>query len=303
MLSLIGGTPMVKINRLCPPGSAEIIAKLEGYNPAGSVKDRIALAMIESGEECGLLKPGGTIIEPTSGNTGIGLAMVAALKGYRLILTMPESMSMERRQLLAAFGAELELTPAQVGMKGAVEHAEALHEKHPDYYMPQQFKHPANPDIHRKTTSREIIGALGGLPDAFVAGVGTGGTITGVGEVFRAEKKDVHIAAVEPASSPVLSGGAPSPHKIAGIGAGFVPDVLNTDIYDEIFTVTDEDAATTSRALSLQEGLLCGISSGAAMWAALRVAGKLGSGKRVVVVLPDGGERYLSTGLFLPPED
>jgi cysteine synthase A len=303
MLSLIGGTPMVKINRLCPPGSAEIIAKLEGYNPAGSVKDRIALAMIESGEECGLLKPGGTIIEPTSGNTGIGLAMVAALKGYRLILTMPESMSMERRQLLAAFGAELELTPAQVGMKGAVEHAEALHEKHPDYYMPQQFKHPANPDIHRKTTSREIIGALGGLPDAFVAGVGTGGTITGVGEVFRAEKKDVHIAAVEPASSPVLSGGAPSPHKIAGIGAGFVPDVLNTDIYDEIFTVTDEDAATTSRALSLQEGLLCGISSGAAMWAALRVAEKLGNGKRVVVVLPDGGERYLSTGLFLPPED
>jgi cysteine synthase A len=303
MLSLIGGTPMVKINRLCPPGSAEIIAKLEGYNPAGSVKDRIALSMIESGEECGLLKPGGTILEPTSGNTGIGLAMVAALKGYRLILTMPESMSMERRQLLAAFGAELELTSAQMGMKGAVEHAEALHEKHPDYYMPQQFKHPANPDIHRKTTSREIIGALGGVPDAFVAGVGTGGTITGVGEVFRAEKKDVHITAVEPASSPVLSGGAPSPHKIAGIGAGFVPDVLNTDIYDEIFTVTDKDAATTSRALSLQEGLLCGISSGAAMWAALRVAEKLGSGKRVVVVLPDGGERYLSTGLFLPPED
>jgi cysteine synthase A len=303
MLSLIGGTPMVKINRLCPPGSAEVIAKLEGYNPAGSVKDRIALSMIEGGEECGLLKPGGTVLEPTSGNTGIGLAMVAALKGYRLILTMPESMSMERRQLLSAFGAELELTPAQRGMKGAVEHAEALQEEHPDYYMPQQFKNPTNPEIHKKTTAREIIGALGGVPDAFVSGVGTGGTITGAGEVFKAEKRDVHIVAVEPASSPVLSGGEPSPHKIAGIGAGFVPDVLNTDIYDEIITVTDEDAAAMSRELSLQEGLLCGISSGAAMWAALRVASKLGSGKRVVVVLPDGGERYLSTGLFLPPED
>jgi cysteine synthase A len=299
ILSLIGNTPLVRINRLVPEGGAEIWAKLEGYNPGGSVKDRIALSMIERAEREGSLGPGGTIVEPTSGNTGIGLAMVAAVKGYRLILTMPETMSMERRQLLEAYGAELVLTEGARGMMGAVEGAEEVYKKHPEYFMPQQFENPANPEVHRKTTATEILDCLGGVPDGFVAGVGTGGTITGVGEVLRREKQDVWIAAIEPAASPVLSGGDPGPHKIAGIGAGFFPGVLDTKIYDEVIPVADEDAAYMAKELSLKEGLLCGISSGAAMWAALKVSERLGKGKRVVAILPDRGERYLSTGLFV----
>ncbi len=289
---------MVKINNLCSADDAEIWAKLEGYNIGGSVKDRIALSMIEAAEKDGRLKPGGIIIEPTSGNTGIGLAVVATVKGYKLILTMPETMTMERRQLLQAYGAELVLTEGKKGMMGAVEKAEEIAKANPDYFMPQQFENPANPEIHKKTTAVEILEALGTAPDGFVAGVGTGGTITGVGEALRDKKSDVWIAAVEPAASPVLSGGNPGPHKIAGIGAGFYPGVLNTKIYNEVIQVTDSDAADTARKLSLKEGLLCGISSGAAAWAALQVAKKLGKGKKVVVILPDRGDRYLSTGLF-----
>jgi cysteine synthase A len=300
ILSLIGNTPLARINRLLPPGGTEIWAKLEGFNPGGSVKDRIAHSMIQRAESEGMLRQGGAIVEPTSGNTGIGLAMVAAVKGYRLILTMPETMSMERRQLFQAYGTELVLTPGDKGMRGAVEKAGELQKENPGHFMPQQFENPANPQVHRETTACEILNALGCCPDALVSGVGTGGTITGVGEVLRKENSDVHIAAVEPAASPVLSGGAPGPHKIAGIGAGFVPGVLNTRIYDEVIDVTDEDAARTSREMALKEGLLCGISSGAAMWAALKVAEKIGKNKRVVVILPDTGERYLSTGLFAP---
>lgn len=299
ILSLIGNTPLVKINRLCSPDDAEIWAKLEGNNPGGSVKDRIALSMIEAAESDGRLKPGGTIIEPTSGNTGIGLAMVAKVKGYRIILVMPETMSMERRQLLQAFGAEIILTEGKKGMRGAIEKAEDICKNNPDYFMPQQFENPANPEIHKRTTAIEIINNLGEVPDAFVSGVGTGGTITGVGEIFRAKKPDVLIIAVEPSASPVLSGGNPGSHKIQGIGAGFIPGVLNTKIYDEIIPVTDDDAAETTRALSLKEGILAGISSGAAMWASRQIAQRLGKGKRVVVILPDRGERYLSTGLFI----
>jgi cysteine synthase A len=299
VLKLIGNTPLVKINRLTGQGDAEVWAKMEGYNPGGSVKDRIAFFMIETAEKEGKLKPGGTIIEPTSGNTGIGLAMVAAVKGYKLVLTMPETMSLERRQLLQAYGAELVLTEGKKGMKGAVERAEEIHNENPSfYYMPQQFENRSNPEIHRKTTAVEILNDLGGTPDGFVAGVGTGGTITGVGEVLKERNPGIWIAAIEPAASPVLSGGKPGPHKIAGIGAGFVPGVLNTKIYDEVIQVADDDAAETARIMAKKEGFLCGISSGAAMWAALRVAKKLGSGKRVVVILPDRGERYLSTGLF-----
>ncbi|MBM4141384.1 MAG: cysteine synthase A [Nitrospira sp.] len=300
ILSLIGNTPLVKINHLCSPDDAEIWVKLESNNPGGSVKDRIALSMIEAAESDGRLKPGGTIIEPTSGNTGIGLAMVAKVKGYRIILVMPETMSMERRQLLQAFGAELVLTEGKKGMKGAVEKAEEICKNNPDYFMPQQFENPANPEIHKRMTAIEIINNLGEVPDAFVSGVGTGGTITGVGKIFRAKKPDVLIVAVEPSASPVLSGGNPGSHKIQGIGAGFIPGVLNTKIYDEIIPVTDDDAAETTRDLSLKEGILAGISSGAAMWASLQVAKNLGKGKRVVVILPDRGERYLSTGLFIP---
>jgi cysteine synthase len=299
VLKLIGNTPLVKINRLTGQGDAEVWAKIEGYNPGGSVKDRIALFMIETAEEEGKLKPGGTIIEPTSGNTGIGLAMVAAVKGYKLVLTMPETMSLERRQLLQAYGAELVLTEGKKGMKGAVERAEEIHKENPSFYfMPQQFENRSNPEIHRRTTAVEILNDLGGAPDGFVAGVGTGGTITGVGEVLRERNPGIRIVAVEPAASPVLSGGKPGPHKIAGIGAGFVPGVLNTRIYDEVIQVADVDAAETTRTLAKQEGILCGISSGAAMWAALKVVQKLGKGKKVVVILPDRGERYLSTGLF-----
>lgn len=298
ILKLIGNTPLVEIARLSHGDAAEVWAKLEGFNPGGSVKDRIALSMIETAEKEGRLEPGGTIIEPTSGNTGIGLAMVAAVKGYRLILTMSERMSMERRNILQAYGAELILTPAEKGMLGAVERAEGIYKKNPRYFMPSQFENPANPGAHRKTTAIEIIQTLGSVPDAFVAGVGTGGTITGIGEVFRERRSDVLIVAVEPAASAILSGGDPGPHKIAGIGAGFYPGVLNTKIYDEIIPASDEDAIETARQLALREGILAGISSGAAMWAAMKVAERLGKGKKVVVIFPDGGDRYLSTGLF-----
>ena len=298
MLDLIGRTPMVRINKLTGPKDAALYAKLEGENPGGSVKDRIALAMVEEAERSGLLLPGGTIIEPTSGNTGIGLGIVAVLRGYKLILTMPDTMSVERRSLLAAYGAELVLTPGQDGMRGAVEKAEELLSATPNSFMPQQFNNPANPEAHRKTTAREILSALGPKTDAFVAGVGTGGTLTGVGEVLRSKNREIKIIAVEPASSPVLSGGVPGPHKIQGIGAGFLPGVLNTQIYDEIVQVTDDEAAEAARQLATKEGILCGISSGAAFFAALKTAKVLGKGKSVVVILPDRGERYLSTGLF-----
>lgn len=300
-MTLVGKTPLVplaKIRGLALEG-AEIWAKLEGFNPGGSVKDRIALSMVEAAEKEGRLAPGGAILEPTSGNTGIGLAMVGALKGYKVILTMPESMSLERRQLLQAFGAELVLTPAAEGMMGAVNKAVVLSKENPDYFMPNQFENPANPEVHRRTTALEIIEQLGGVPDAFVAGVGTGGTITGCAEVFKERKKDTIVFAVEPAASPVLSGGNPGKHKIAGIGAGFYPGILNTKIYDEVIPVGDDEAASSARELSLKEGLLCGISSGAALWAAIRVARRLGPDKKLVVILPDRGERYLSTGLFL----
>jgi len=300
VLSMIGNTPLVKINKMTGPDDAEIWAKLEGCNPGGSVKDRIALAMVEAAEQQGKLKAGGTIVEPTSGNTGIGLAMVAAVKGYRLILTMPDTMSMERRQLLQAYGAELVLTEGKKGMKGAVDRAAVISIENPAYFMPQQFENCANPEVHMKTTAIEILHDLGSVPDGFVAGIGTGGTITGVGMVLREKKQDVWIAAIEPAASPVLSGGNAGPHKIAGIGAGFVPGVLNTNIYDEVITVTDSDAAETARAMAIKEGILPGISSGAAIWGALKVAKKLGRGKKIVVIIPDRGERYLSTGLFAP---
>jgi len=290
---LIGNTPMVRINRLVEPDSAEVVAKLESFNPAGSVKDRIALSMIEDAEVKGLLRPGDTIIEPTSGNTGLGLAMVAAVKGYKLILTMPENMSEERKLLFSLFGAELVLTPAVEGMTGAVHAAEELARKN-GYFMPQQFINPANPEIHRRTTAREILEDTEGRLDAFVAGVGTGGTLTGVGEVLKEKTPHVQVVAVEPARSPVLSGGRPGMHSIQGIGAGFIPGVLNLDVIDEVITVTDEDALEMSRRLAAEEGILAGISSGAAMWAALQVARRLGAGKRVVVILPDTGERYLS---------
>jgi cysteine synthase A len=298
IIELIGNTPLVKLNNISDPDDADIWAKLEGLNPGGSVKDRIALSMIETAEREDKLRPGGTIIEPTSGNTGIGLAFIAAVKGYRLILAMPETMSIERRQMFQAFGAELVLTSGAKGMMGAVEEAEIILKKNPDYFMPMQFENPANPDIHRATTALEIIETLGTEIDGFVAGVGTGGTITGVGEVLRSKKSDIWIAAVEPAASPVLSGGNPGPHKIAGIGAGFFPGVLNTTIFDEVIPVTDNDAASMARQLARREGILAGISSGAAAWAAMKVARKLGKGKRVVVIFPDRGDRYLSTGIF-----
>ncbi|GBD97284.1 MAG TPA: cysteine synthase A [Nitrospirae bacterium] len=300
IIKLIGNTPIVKLNSITGPEDAEIWAKLEGFNPGGSVKDRIALSMIESAEREGKLKPGGTIIEPTSGNTGIGLALIAAVKGYRLILTMPETMSLERKQIFQAFGAEMVLTSGSRGMMGALEEAELILKKNPDYFMPMQFENPANPDAHRETTAVEIIDALGAHIDGFVAGVGTGGTITGVGEVLKSKNEGIWIAAVEPAASPVLSGGDPGPHKIAGLGAGFFPGVLNTGIYNEVIPVSDEDAAAMTRRIARKEGILAGISSGAAACAALKVATKLGNDKKVVVIFPDGGDRYLSTGLFNP---
>jgi cysteine synthase A len=289
----------VKLSRMSGPADAEVWVKLEGFNPGGSVKDRIALAMIEDAEQRGKLKKGMKIVEPTSGNTGIGLAMVAAVKGYTMVLTMPESMSMERRQLLQAYGAELVLTPAAKGMQGAVDAAAEIMASGKEYFMPQQFENSANPMVHRRTTAREILAFMGGKRiDAFVAGVGTGGTITGVGEVLRKKAKGVRIYAVEPAASPILSGGKAGPHPIQGIGANFVPKILNRSVYHEIIQVTADDAKGTSRRLAKEEGILVGISSGAACWAALQVAAKLGKGKRVVTILPDGGERYLSMGVF-----
>ena len=294
VLELVGNTPLVRLNRLPAPGSAEVLAKLESYNPAWSVKDRIALAMIEDAEERGVLKPGGIIIEPTSGNTGIGLAMVAAVKGYRCILTMPESMTMERRFAVESFGAEIVLTPASEGMNGAVNKARELLESTPGAFMPQQFENPANPEIHRRATAREIIAATEGKLDAFVAGIGTGGTLTGVGEVLRREGIPAKIIAVEPEASPLLSEGTVGRHMIQGIGANFVPAVLNREVIDRIITVPDNEAFRTSRQLAQKEGLFVGVSSGAACFAALQVAKELGEGKRVVVVLPDLGDRYAS---------
>jgi cysteine synthase A len=287
---------MVRLNRLPAGESAEIWAKLERFNPGGSVKDRIAKAMIEAAEASGQLKPGMVIVEPTSGNTGIGLAMTAAVKGYHLILTMPDTLSLERRALLKAYGADLVLTPGEGGMKGAIAKANELLQEH-NGFMPQQFKNPANPDIHSRTTAMEILAQADHF-DAFVAGVGTGGTITGVGELLRKERPEVLLVAVEPAGSPVLSGGSPGKHKIQGIGAGFIPEVLDTQIIDEIIQVPDDAARDTARRLAREEGILCGISSGAATWAAMQIARRLGQGKAVVTVLPDTGERYLSTGLF-----
>ncbi|MBM4332155.1 MAG: cysteine synthase A [Deltaproteobacteria bacterium] len=297
-LNLIGSTPILQLRRLPQKQDAAVWAKLECYNPGGSVKDRICLAMIEAAEKEGKVRKGTTIVEPTSGNTGIGLAMVCAVKGYRLILTMPETMSIERRILLAAYGAEFVLTPGNEGMRGAIRRAEELVQNNEDFFMPQQFKNPENPQIHRETTAQEILSQLDGKIDAFVAGVGTGGTITGVGEVLKKKLTRVKIVAVEPTRSPVLSGGNPGPHKIQGIGAGFVPDVLNRGVIDQIITVQDEEAAETARRIAQEEGMLVGISSGAAACGALQVARDLGRGKVVVVVLPDTGERYLSTGLF-----
>jgi cysteine synthase A len=297
VLELVGNTPLVRLRRVIPEGSAEVLGKVESLNPAGSIKDRIALSMIEDAEEQGLLKPGDTIVEPTSGNTGIGLAMVAAVKGYHLILTMPEDMSVERRKLLARYGAKLVLTPAIEGMSGAVYAAQELVEKNPGYFMPQQFNNPANPEIHRRTTAREILRATGGRLDAFVAGVGTGGTITGIGEVLKKQDPHILVVAVEPVRSPVLAGGKAGLHAIQGIGASFVPGVLNREVIDEIIAVRDEDALAMTRRLTTQEGLLVGISAGANVHASVAVARRLGAGKRVVTILPDTGERYLSVNL------
>ncbi|MCC6545195.1 MAG: cysteine synthase A [Nitrospirae bacterium] len=293
-IDLIGNTPMVRINKIPGLDGGNVYAKMELFNPGGSIKDRICLSMIEEAEKSGKLHPGDTIIEPTSGNTGIGLALVAAVKGYKAILVMPESMSTERFGLLSSFGAEVVLTPAIDGMKGSIIEAERLLKENPGYFMPDQFSNPANPESHRKTTAPEIWDVMNGKVDAFVAAVGTGGTITGVGEVLKGLKKDIKIVAVEPASSPVISGGSPGPHKIQGIGAGFIPSVLNRDIIDEIIPVTDDEAFETAKLLSKEEGLMVGISSGANVFAAMKVAKKLGAGKNVVTVLCDTGERYIS---------
>jgi cysteine synthase A len=294
VLELIGNTPLVRLERITPAGHAEILGKVEARNPGGSVKDRIALSMIEDGEKKGLLQPGGTIVEPTSGNTGIGLAMVAAAKGYRLILTMPDDYSLERRKLVQRYGAQLILTPAIEGMTGAVFAAEELVAKNQGYFMPQQFNNPANPEVHRRTTAEEILRDTEGRLDAFVAGVGTGGTITGVGEVLKQRLPNILVVAVEPTRSPVLAGGKPGLHGIQGIGASFVPSVLNRDVYDELIAVKDEDAIETAKRVTMTEGLLIGISAGANVFASLAIAGRLGQGKRVVTILPDSGERYLS---------
>ena len=298
--ALIGNTPLVQLNQLTQGLPARVAVKLEFFNPAGSVKDRIAIAMVESAEKAGKIKAGSTIVEATSGNTGIGLAMVCVAKGYKLAIVMPESMSKERRMLLRAYGAELILTPAAEGMNGAIAKAEELVKNHPDtHFMPRQFDNPANPEIHRQTTAEEIWRDTDGKVDIFLAGVGTGGTLTGVGEVLKARNPNVQIYAVEPANSPVLSGGEKGAHAIQGLGAGFVPSILNTSVYGSVITVTNEDALATARALAEKEGILAGISSGAAAWAALELAKKPeNAGKLIVTVLPDFGERYLSTALY-----
>src|SRR5216684_4604284 len=297
VLELVGATPLVRLNRIPKPGGATVLAKLESLNPGGSVKDRIALAMVEDAERRGVLAAGATLVEPTSGNTGIGLAMVCAVRGYRLILTMPDDMSVERQRLLARYGAEIHLTPAIEGMSGSVFAAQELVREHPDYFMPQQFENPANPDAHRRTTALEILDATEERVHVFVAGVGTGGTITGVGEVLKERVPGVKVIGVEPARSPVLSGGRARPHGIRGIGASFVPGVLNRDVLDEVIVVRDEDATATSRRLAREEGLLVGISAGANVWAACRVAEALPPDQVVVTVLCDTGERYLSVSL------
>jgi cysteine synthase A len=297
---LVGNTPLVRLNRVTEGVNAEVVAKLEFFNPAHSVKDRIGVAMIDAAEQAGLIDQDTVIVEPTSGNTGIALAMVAAARGYHLILTMPETMSKERRMLLRAYGAELFLTPGPDGMGGAIRKAEEIAATDPQrHFIPQQFQNPANPEVHRRTTAEEIWRDTDGKVDILVAGIGTGGTITGVGEVIKARKPSFQAIAVEPDASPVLSGGAKGPHPIQGIGAGFVPDILNTQIYDEILRVKNEDAFQTARRMAREEGLLVGISSGAATWAALQVAGRPeNAGKLIVVVIPSFGERYLSTPLF-----
>jgi cysteine synthase A len=296
---LIGNTPLVRLNRITRGAEAEVVAKLESFNPCSSIKDRIALSMVKAAEEQGLIKKDTVIIEPTSGNTGIALAFVCASRGYRLILTMPETMSIERRHILSIFGAELVLTPGSEGMPGAIRKAEQLVAENNNYFMPQQFKNPANPKIHRQTTAEEIWKDTDGKIDILVAGVGTGGTITGVAEVIKKKKPELRVLAVEPTDSPVLSGGKPGPHKIQGIGAGFVPEVLKLELVDEIIRVTNDDAGAAARRLAKEEGILAGISSGAATWAALEVAKRLeNKGKLVVVILPDTGERYISTWLF-----
>jgi cysteine synthase A len=300
---LIGNTPLVRLNRITEGIQAEVVAKLESFNPIGSIKDRLGVALIMDAEAKGRINKDTVIIEPTSGNTGIGLAFVCAARGYKLILTMPDTMSLERRQLLATFGAEVVLTPGAEGIPGAIRKAERIVAENPGYFMPQQFQNPANPEIHRLTTAEEIWRDTDGRVDMVVAGVGTGGTITGIAEVIKKRKSGVRIIAVEPADSPVLSGGKPGPHEIQGIGAGFIPDILRLDLIDEIITVTKEDAAIMARRLAREEGILAGISSGAAVQAALNIAGRTESqGKLIVVILPDTGERYLSTDLFQEPE-
>ncbi|KOF09075.1 cysteine synthase [Planococcus glaciei] len=297
---LIGQTPIVKLNRMTGAEDADVYLKLEYFNPGSSVKDRIALAMVEAAEKEGNLKEGDTIIEPTSGNTGIGLAMIAAAKGYKSVLVMPETMSMERRNLLRAYGAELVLTPGPDGMNGpngAIKTAEKLANEN-GWFMPQQFKNEANPEVHRLTTGPEIVEAMGNQLDAFISGIGTGGTITGAGQVLKENYPDIQIVAVEPTDSPVLSGGKPGPHKIQGIGAGFVPDILDTEIYSEIIQVTNDQSFETARQAAREEGILGGISSGAAIYAALQVAKRLGKGKKVLAIIPSNGERYLSTPLY-----